>query len=575
MERKYRKVSRWKEILVVVLSFGMIIGGVFWGTARVEAAEKISNPRIVKNSLMVAKQKVTWDCIYFGRYPQSEVVEQGSKQEALLKKMNESAEIKYEAVSSSNFQAISNASYNENGDATVNGVKYRRLRGMDATYVETLEVESHYKYDRDYTTYHYFKYEPIKWRVLNVQNGKAFLLADIVLDNQKYNMNEKKCFWSDSSMRSWLNGYEKAENQSGIDYTSKNFIGSAFSMTEQKAIKVTHVVNKGGVNYGTMIGDKDTEDKIFLLSELEACTTAANKYGFATEERCEDEARRCSCSTYAYAMGAWRGGDGGNYVNSIKRGRVYWWLRASVSLDGESPDFIESGGRVHSLGGGYNSTGGMRPALYMNLADSNNYTYAGTVCSVQESSRINEENADIDQEGTVKRVKSLSFLGNLQKIAAGCKVSLKVNIIPKEVSDVKLIWKSSNSKVATVTQNGVVTLKKKTGGKKVIITAMATDGSGVSSSWEITSMSGIVKKIKIAGAKQVKAGKKLKLKAKVSATKKANTKLLWTSSNPKLATVNAKGVVKTKKSAKRKTVKITAMATDGSNKKTTVKIKIK
>lgn len=579
---KKKKQGRLSYLLTFILSIAMLVGLCPQGVnivhvpltlPKVEAAS-ISNPRIVKNSLMVAKQKVTWDCIYFGRYPQSEVVEQGSKQEALLKKMNESAEIKYETVSSSNFQAISNASYNENGDATVNGVKYRRLRGMDATYVETLEVESHYKYDRDYTTYHYFKYEPIKWRVLNVQNGKAFLLADIALDNQKYNVNEKKCFWVDSSMRSWLNGYGKAENQLGMDYISKNFIDSAFSITEQKAIKVTHVVNKGGVNY-SVIGDKDTEDRIFLLSELETCTTAANKYGFITEESCEDEARRCSCSTYAHAMGAWRGGDGGNYVNSIKRGRVYWWLRASVSLDGESPDFIESGGRVHSLGGGYNSTGGMRPALYMNLADSNNYTYAGTVCSVQESSRINEENADIDQEGTVKRVKSLSFSGNLQKVAVGCKVPLKVNIVPKEASDIKLIWKSSNSKVATVTQNGVVTLKKKTGGKKVIITAMATDGSGVSSSWEITSMSGIVKKIKIAGAKQVKAGKKLKLKAKVSATKKANTKLLWTSSNPKLATVNAKGVVKTKKSAKRKTVKITAMATDGSNKKTTVKIKIK
>lgn len=46
MERKYQKVSRWKEILVVVLSFGMIIGGALWRTARVEAAEKISNPRI-------------------------------------------------------------------------------------------------------------------------------------------------------------------------------------------------------------------------------------------------------------------------------------------------------------------------------------------------------------------------------------------------------------------------------------------------------------------------------------------------------------------------------------------------
>lgn len=582
---KKKKQGRLSYLLTFILSIAMLVGLCPQGVnivhvpltlPKVEAAS-ISNPRIVKNSLMVAKQKVTWDCIYFGRYPQSEVVEQGSKQEALLKKMNESAEIKYEAVSSSNFQAISNASYNENGDATVNGVKYRRLKGKEATFYLNPYPTSSYEYGNDYESYHYFKYEPIKWRVLNVQNEKAFLLSDVVLDDQRYNMNEKKCFWADSSMRSWLNGYGKVENQSGIDYTSKNFIDSAFSITEQKAIKVTHVVNKGGVNYGTVIGDKDTEDKIFLLSELEACTTAANKYGFITEESCEDEARRCRCSTYAYAMGTWifQGNEGNKYSEIAKNGSVYWWLRAPICLDGESPDLIDSGGRIHTLGGGENNTGGMRPALYINLSDSNSFTYAGTVCSAQENAGIKWENYDIDEKKEVKRVRKLSFSGNLKKVAAGCKVPLKVNIVPKEASDIKLIWKSSNSKVATVTQNGVVTLKKKTGGKKVIITAMATDGSGVSSSWEITSMSGIVKKIKIAGAKQVKAGKKLKLKAKVSATKKANKKLLWTSSNLKLATVNAKGVVKTKKSAKGKTVKITAMATDGSNKKTTVKVKIK
>ena len=88
-------------------------------------------------------------------------------------------------------------------------------------------------------------------------------------------------------------------------------------------------------------------------------------------------------------------------------------------------------------------------------------------------------------------------------------------------------------------------------------------------------MKGIVKKVKITGSKSVKAGKKLKLKAKVTATKKANTKLLWISSNTKYATVNAKGIVTTKKNAKGKTVKITAMAIDGSGKKQSVKIKIK
>ena len=109
----------------------------------------------------------------------------------------------------------------------------------------------------------------------------------------------------------------------------------------------------------------------------------------------------------------------------------------------------------------------------------------------------------------------------------------------------------------------------------VSYSAAAKDGSKKYASWKITSMKGIVKKVKITGSKPVKAGKKLKLKAKVTATKKANTKLLWTSGNAKYATVNAKGIVTTKKSAKGKTVKITAMATDGSGKKHTVKIKIK
>ena len=162
-----------------------------------------------------------------------------------------------------------------------------------------------------------------------------------------------------------------------------------------------------------------------------------------------------------------------------------------------------------------------------------------------------------------------------KQIAAGKKLTLKAAVLPKTASNKKLLWKSSNTKVATVTQGGVVTLKKKTGGKKVTITATATDGSKKYASWKITSMKGIVKKIKITGSKSVKAGKKLKLKAKVTATKKANKKLLWISSNTKYATVNTKGIVTTKKSAKGKTVKITAMAKDGSGKKKTVKIKMK
>ena len=90
-------------------------------------------------------------------------------------------------------------------------------------------------------------------------------------------------------------------------------------------------------------------------------------------------------------------------------------------------------------------------------------------------------------------------------------------------------------------------------------------------------MKGVVKKVTISGKKTrtIKAGKSIKLKAKVKATKGANKTLRWLSSNTKYAKVNNKGKVTTKKVGKGKTVKITATATDGSGKKATIKLKIK
>ena len=170
---------------------------------------------------------------------------------------------------------------------------------------------------------------------------------------------------------------------------------------------------------------------------------------------------------------------------------------------------------------------------------------------------------------------AVSSLSN--KIAAGKKVQLTVTFTPSNASNKNVIWTSSNPKVATVNQNGVVTFKKKSAGKSVIITATAADGSGAKAVFKLKSMKGVVKKVSISGAKKrtVKAGKALKLKAKVTATKGANKKLQWTSSNTEYATVSASGKVKTKKAGKGKNVKITAMATDGSGKKQVVKVRIK
>ena len=173
-----------------------------------------------------------------------------------------------------------------------------------------------------------------------------------------------------------------------------------------------------------------------------------------------------------------------------------------------------------------------------------------------------------------QKVAKITVTAPSNKLSAGKKVKLTANI-SNNASNKTIKWTTSNKKYATVDKNGVVKFNKKAAGKTVTITAYATDGSGKKATFKIKIMKGTIKKIKITGKKTVKAGKTLSLKAKVTASKGANKKLKWTSSNTKYATVSGSGKVKALKAGKKKSVKITAMATDGSGKKATVTIKIK
>ena len=382
-QRKHRSLSRLLAfVLSVIMLAGLCPQGVsFFGMSltlpKVQAAQRtLSNPRIVKDSSMNAGQKVTWDCVYFGSYPQTEVVESGSEEETALKGMNRYYVTKYQSVSSNTFAAIENASYDANGDATVGGTKYRRMKAGDATYYYTSGRDDNYYNWKDISNYHYFKYEPIKWRVLNRKGNDALLLADVALDDQKYNTNRADVTWETSSMRSWLNGYGASVNQPKTDYSRKNFINSAFTSTQRNVIKTTNVVNNNNINYGTA-GGNNTSDKVFLLSESEVYhTDTAAGYGFVKDREINDEARRSRCSTYAYAMGTGR-----SYEYTKYNGSIWWWLR-SPGDDSGSAAVVDYYGWVDRYGDDvYDNRDGVRPALHLNLSSSNLYSYAGTVCS--------------------------------------------------------------------------------------------------------------------------------------------------------------------------------------------------
>ena len=398
---KKRKILH--RLLVFVLTIAMLAGicpqGIHIADVpltlpEVKAADTIGNPKIEEDTTMTAGQKVTWDCIYFGSYPQSEII---SKDGSVYNKLK-------------------NATSWDNNDTTIDGVKYRRLKGEDATqHAYSGGSEQYYDWNDDYTTYHYFKYEPIKWRVLNKDNNDVFLLSDIALDDQRYNEKWATITWEKSSMRSWINGYKASENQPEIDYSNKNFIDTAFSTAQKNAIKTTKVENRNNIHYGSAgQGGNDTSDKIFLLSEREVYNTDdAKKYGFVLDGEVYDEARRCKCSTYAYAMGTWR-----NIEDSECNGNALWFLRSPGGSCYGDVTAVYDFGRVNSGGTSIFSDHSVRPAIHLDLSsiDTANI-YAGTVCSdgtVNEGKKEDTDNiaSPLQKSGEFKFETSLHKIVN-------------------------------------------------------------------------------------------------------------------------------------------------------------------
>ena len=136
--KKMGKVARLASLLVLTLLFGLFPIGSGNNLNKVQAVTPLNNPRTVADSSMNAKQKVTWDCVWFGAYPQSEV------------------------TSGDIYNKLKNATgWDENNDIVIDGNKYRRLKGEDATYARSDE-EGQYDWNDNYKTYHYFKFETIK-----------------------------------------------------------------------------------------------------------------------------------------------------------------------------------------------------------------------------------------------------------------------------------------------------------------------------------------------------------------------------------------------------------------------------
>ena len=153
--------------------------------------------------------------------------------------------------------------------------------------------------------------------------------------------------------------------------------------------------------------------------------------------------------------------------------------------------------------------------------------------------------------------------GKKTTLYMGNKLKLTAKIEPAGATTT-VTWKSSKPKVAAVSSKGVVTPKK---AGTTVITAKTANGLTKQITVKVVDASGV--KLKEGKSRTLKVGKKLTLHAVVSPAK-VKTKYTWKSSDTKVATVTAKGVVVAKKAG---TATITVKTANG--KKASIKITVK
>lgn len=321
--------SAFVFIIIVAFSFGLSVSLSF-GTEEQNQEQQLNNPTVSNGT-------TTWDLIEFGTYPQAEIVNSNSytklpKDAVAPEDLIVDPEL-YTGLESSDEWTSYSGRWNNGGTyqwgtLVLDGEKYYRTGGKPP--------------------YQYFKYQPVKWRVLSVDDNKAVLLADKALDTD------------------WLTNTVE-------QYTY--FYDNAFTDNEKESV--------GALN-----------DKYkYSLSREDVCETDRSLLnGFLLNANNPDNARRCYSSIFAKARGA-----SFSTYNSFY-GCTAWSIYDATKPKASNMPYgcVGNSGRVGKIG----HTGDIiciRPAILLDLSTAQ-YSCVGTTSSKDTFKRINSETPPIIED---------------------------------------------------------------------------------------------------------------------------------------------------------------------------------
>lgn len=247
------------------------------------------------------------DIIYFGYYPQTEVTDSNittalaAQTGSLPTSGNAGSWTSYGYYDSgvvSEYMWYVDISYQGN---KYRGVYFSQYRPFWPSVVGNRD--NSYQYDNGYyvDTVYWFRYEPIRWKVLQESGRNAFLLCDIALDSQSFDYKGNDVYnnnYAESTIRAWLND---------------TFYNTAFTELQQELILTTTVDNSlesTGDDKNPYVCE-DTEDKIFLLSYMEAKSYDLDNASLIRKSTDYAKSQGCCQSTVD------------RYI-----GNCFWWLRS-------------------------------------------------------------------------------------------------------------------------------------------------------------------------------------------------------------------------------------------------------
>ena len=364
------------------------------------------------NDSVFTGTEATGTVINFGSYPQSKVTDS-----ATLKKLdNETKQWKsYEYYSGTGNTSDGNmepSDYMKYADIKLGGEKYRAVTFSEYRQIYTsYQSSASYSYQDDNGYYsgntYYFKYEPLKWRVLDASTG--LVICDSAIDSQPYNNYILKAdgyFWGDSDKMHYASNWEYSSLRAWLN---SEFYNTAFG--EMQKDRIQELTRENESINASKYDSNPTSDKITLLSYDEASNTS---YGFGSGNL-KETARLRKGTDYAKCQGLWVSTSSSNSGNS------WWWLR---SPDGSYVAAgVDGGGWAnysYDVGG---TSYGVVPALNLSVSSSasdgtgsNDSVFTGTEATgtiinfgSYPQSRVNDTVTINNLEGIKKNWKSYKY----------------------------------------------------------------------------------------------------------------------------------------------------------------------